>query len=554
MKILIIPSATLINDDLKQQFGNIPTVLTPINGETILEKLYNQYKDYMDYILVVGKEKSSQIDYLIKSKKLDIKLVEIDEVKDLGYSVLKALDFIKEEVNIEAIENIVINLGDTIVEDIDINTLDDVVLYSKIEDTARWTIFEHDGKKIIKILDKQYVSDEDKKHNAFIGVYSFTDIIKLYECLKKAVNTNDNLKNSFYEMILKYGLENSINILFTDRWLDLGHFDKYISSKKDIQARYFNSIKIDKKRGILKKTSIDTKKFQNEILWYLKLPRNLQYMTPRIIDYSLAYDEMSVTMEYYGYPTISELFVFGDLELSEWKKIFESIFMVIKDMSNYSVKDNEINSSLDTMYLGKTIERLQLLKKDNNFKLFFDNEIYINGEKYKGISYYLNRLPELIENYRVRDISSFNIIHGDLCFANILYDLQTGLVRLIDPRGTFGNYDIYGDTRYDLAKLSHSVNGKYDYIIHDLFDLNVNNNHVNYSLNIDESKKDIEKLFEKLIHQYGYDYKQIRLIEGTLFLSMIPLHKDNINRQYAMMATGIKILEELIRALEGDRQ
>ena len=70
------------------------------------------------------------------------------------------------------------------------------------------------------------------------------------------------------------------------------------------------------------------------------------------------------------------------------------------------------------------------------------------------------------------DVEEFSIIHGDLCFANIMVDENYSFIKVIDPRGKFGNFDVYGDFRYELAKLFHSVDGKYDFIIKDLFKIN----------------------------------------------------------------------------------
>ena len=49
-----------------------------------------------------------------------------------------------------------------------------------------------------------------------------------------------------------------------------------------------------------------------------------------------------------------------------------------------------------------------------------------------------------------------------------MVDDNFSFIKVIDPRGKFGTYDIYGDFRYELAKLFHSVDGKYDFIIKDL--------------------------------------------------------------------------------------
>ena len=62
-------------------------------------------------------------------------------------------------------------------------------------------------------------------------------------------------------------------------------------------------------------------------------------------------------------------------------------------------------------------------------------------------------------------------MHGDFCFSNILFDLGHQIVRVIDPRGRFGQKGIYSDPRYDMAKLRHSIGGLYDFIVADLFDV-----------------------------------------------------------------------------------
>lgn len=102
---------------------------------------------------------------------------------------------------------------------------------------------------------------------------------------------------------------------------DIGHEDKYYNSKLEVRAREFNHITIDKNRGILKKTSDDKDKFIGEIKWYLKLPADVEYVRPRIFDYSTSYVNPYVSMEYYAYHTVHELFLYGDLTLQQWVDI-----------------------------------------------------------------------------------------------------------------------------------------------------------------------------------------------------------------------------------------
>ena len=42
------------------------------------------------------------------------------------------------------------------------------------------------------------------------------------------------------------------------------------------------------------------------------------------------------------------------------------------------------------------------------------------------------------------------------------------------------------------------------------------------------------------------ELKNIEIIESLLFLSMIPLHSENSNHQFAMLATGLMIMSRWI--------
>lgn len=543
MKILLIPSAKVVNDELKEKFGIIPNVMVPLNGKTILDNLYEKYVKRFDHIIVLVKEKSDIIEQYITIKNMKIKLVKVDKIINLGYTIKCGFDFIKNNLEFENIEEIVINLGDTLVDDVDISELNNSILYSNVDEASRWTTFEYYNCKIINLYDKIERNMSDCP--GFVGVFGISNIHGFYNSLQKSVNSTTS--ESFYDAIIDYNNNNDFYFIKTDGWLDVGHADKYLKSKREVKARYFNTIDIDKDRGIVTKRSDDKNKFYYEILWYLKLPLQIQYLAPRIFNYSLDYNDMYVSMEYYGYNTLNELFVYGDLNNQLWEKIFSSIFFTIEDMSKYkfSLNKEQVTKSISEMYVNKTINRLSKLKSDDKFNIFFSSNIEINGHTFFGIDYYSSKLNSLMEKYDIYNIDSFNIIHGDFCFSNILYDTNADLIRLIDPRGKFGEYDIYGDIRYDLAKISHSVMGKYDFIINDLFSIKVDGNKLNYKVNHSNNLYNIEKIFLKYVNEYGYDINQIKLIEACLFLSMIPLHKDKPNRQYAMLATGIQIIDSL---------
>ena len=190
------------------------------------------------------------------------------------------------------------------------------------------------------------------------------------------------------------------------------------------------------------------------------------------------------------------------------------------------------------------------MKKDDRFTNFFYSSISVNGKEYKSLNKVLDILNEKIPEM-LYDVKNFNIIHGDLCFTNMMLDNNFSFIKVIDPRGKFGSYDIYGDSRYELAKLFHSVDGKYDYIIKDLFDLTYENGEINYSIQDKDREFDLYPVFRKVFKdEIGKDLKKIELIEALLFLSMIPLHCESFEHQLVMLGTGLEILNRIVNVEE----
>ena len=205
------------------------------------------------------------------------------------------------------------------------------------------------------------------------------------------------------------------------------------------------------------------------------------------------------------------------------------------------------------MYLTKTIQRFDMLKKDARFKAFFQSSILMNGIKYLSLDEIVKKLIIVIPEM-LYDVKEFNIIHGDLCFANMMIDNNFSFVKVIDPRGKFGTYDIYGDIRYELAKLFHSVDGKYDYIIKDLFDLDNKDGNIFFSIQDKDRDFDLYQVFIDVFKdEIGDSLKKIELIEALLFLSMIPLHGESFEHQLVMLGTGLKILDRVVNIKVEDK-
>lgn len=552
MKALLIPSALLVPSDMRNKFGELPTALFPLGNKTMIERLYDKYKDIVDVIYIVVKRKQLLINDYINSKKLPIRIIELDVLRDLGYTIQYGMEFILGQEPL--IDYIYVNFADFLLDEhVPINN-HNFFYYASGMSTDEWTYFKDNNGIITDILDKCPLSENHQIFNfsgIFVGLFGFTNPHYFLELLKQYSNVHSDM-DTFYQAIFTYSQEYPFTILHSQNWFDVGHSDNYSKATTSVAARSFNSIEIDEQRGILKKRSENKEKLVNEIRWYLRIPNKLQYLLPRVYDYSLDLTDPYVSMEYYGYHTLHESLVFGDLPLVKWQAIFQKLLFAINDMGKFTVTGERIQfeAALRDIYLQKTFDRLDMMRNEPDFHSFFENTITINGTEYRSLNEYIKMLPQLIEKLVVDTfIGQFNIIHGDLCFAIILIEDTYDFIRVIDPRGKFGTFDIYGDARYELAKLMHTLEGKYDFIIEDMFDIDVIDNIIEY--HVHKQIYNITNVFLDVFRESIDNIQAVRLIEATLFLSMIPLHSDYKQRQFAMLATGVMLLEQVIREIEG---
>lgn len=546
MNTLLILSAKNISNEMSDSFGSIPSVLIPYKGKPLLEHIYIDNYDTYDNIIVVAKENAHKIEEYVSNNKIlsNIEIIILNELKDIGFTLLKAL----ETIDIKNIKNLTINFGDTYYNS-NLSSLmnSNSIVYFKSQSDYKWDYIRQIENGIIKVYSKENFSDE--KENIIIGIFNFTNVPELYKLLCNIISTNEYKKDTFYESIELYSYFEKFTLVNSENnWIDLGHHKDFFSTYKDVEARAFNKIYIDRDKGILKKYSTDKEKFINEIMWYSKIPNELQYITPRIFDSNTSYDNPYIEMEYYSYPTLHDAYVYGDLDLYSWNKIFNKLLNLNSEMTNYKldIPNTKIKSSLKNMYIDKTSQRLNKIKYNNKFNLFFKDKVLINNFEYSGLNFILNKLESIVNNNILVDFEQFNIIHGDYFFANILYDTRNEIVRLIDPRGDFGGYGIYGDNSYELAKLMHSINGCYDLIIEDIFDINIQDDSISYRILINEKQKKIRDMFFKILIERNYKVKKIELIEALLFLSMVPLHYDNYERQLVMLCVGIEKINKFL--------
>ncbi|MGB1295830.1 MAG: hypothetical protein ACPG6V_10140, partial [Flavobacteriales bacterium] len=234
----------------------------------------------------------------------------------------------------------------------------------------------------------------------------------------------------------------------------------------------------------------------------------------------------------------------GNLSIDRWKHILQQITSIINNFFLFQKEDapENIVKSKTNMYLDKTVDRFNLFIEQN---IINPNEkLIINNKTYPSAYSILDDIKEAIRTSDIINDDKLCLIHGDLCFPNTLYDNINDEFKIIDPRGKFGNHIMYGDHLYEWAKIAHSVDGLYDFIIADKYNIVVNNNTISYNLHTHSIHSQIKDYFLNDIVDIKHRDKII-LIQSLLFFSMLPLHSNNTNRQFIMLARTVELFYNL---------
>ena len=306
------------------------------------------------------------------------------------------------------------------------------------------------------------------------------------------------------------------------------------------KPRQFNSIKIAK--GKVEKSSINSEKIAQEYNWYKRVPLLMCKYIPEV--YQELYDGPTSRyfMQHIKDENVATAYLSGKWELNEWEAFFNAINEYLLESKLF--KTNFYSSSFIDIYSSKTKERLLLLSNSSRYwqELLSAEKININDETYHNFSYFEEQVnKDIVE--KLINPENIAFLHGDLCLSNIFFNTEEERLTVIDPRGKWGDYDIYGDINYDLAKLSHSILYGYEFITNDKFNLSEENVfEFSMSLPFREYHKNVQEIFLRSLINNRWE---INLITALLFLSMIPLHNEDIKRQKAMYLTSILILNKL---------
>ena len=541
--VVLVPSAKFVDTSLSPRFGEINSCLVPLGGMPLLSLNYLVHWRRAKAIYVLVEEGIEQVNHLVQHLGPNINTVDVTGTSSLSETIYRGLAKVEEDRLLD--HRLVVNYGDTYLDDCDIlQHLDakNIAFTSSVMDSSRWAIINLSGNGLDIIEKKKGLQNIDlyAPFDALIGFFVFQSgqILKQYLTPKLSTQISDL---NFYQSLSAMHADSMLFTINTDKWLDIGHADEYDAARTRIAPRFFNQVSIDHRRGTVTKHSDDISTLSREIEWYQNLPEEIKYVAPRFF-YSQLLPRPSYTIEYVPYETMHELFVYGNHSPASWSNMLENMFLLLEEMHSFTkiVSPELYASAIQKMYVNKSITRLKKYLKNAAFDV--DKSIEINGTQYLSISEILDIITSLP---LISKESHFSVIHGDLCFSNILYNHSTNTIRLIDPRGEFGSISgVWGDKYYDYAKLSHSAVGHYDLIIADRFSVARDGNAIHLTLEATTTHELTGKFYLERLYASCIDVKWVRTIEGLLFLSMLPLHSDQPKRQLAMFANGVRLLSK----------
>ena len=309
---------------------------------------------------------------------------------------------------------------------------------------------------------------------------------------------------------------------------EFGLLEEY-QKLEQAKCRPFNRITI--KGDKLIKEAVDTQGetlAKRENAWYEKAKQLDIPILPKI------YSTFPLEMEFIKGENIYE----GDFDRLEKRHILETLVTALQRLHKAETIPAD-SFSIKEAYYSKTINRLAMIEDLVPFAR--EKEIVINGKRCRNVYYHKRELEKKLEQL---SCDTFAFIHGDCTFSNMMVR-DNGEPVLIDPRGYFGYTELFGDVRYDWAKMYYSIVGNYDRFNLKKFRLDIGETpEKGVELAIESNHwEDMEGDFFELT---GADKYEIKLLHAVIWLSLTTYAWEDYDSICGAFYNGLYYLEDVL--------
>lgn len=518
--MIIVNSGAYVIREFQSEFGKIPPSLLPIGNFKLIEHQLACLKRFLSdsEMIILSLPESYRLTPSEKKllQRLGGTVVPVPDDLTLAESVLFVLNTMGESG-----DSITLLHGDTLIDDLPEGN--DIIGVSTTADDYPWEV-EHVG------------TDGDL---VWCGFFRFASARGL-------INALATCRHDFVLAVRSYAENRPMTLHHIEHWHDLGHVNTYFRSRACFTTqRVFNTLNIND--GIVVKSGMPATKIQAEAAWFAGLPGILKKYTPQLIEQGRLSDGKEFySLEYLPLMPLNELYVHGKNSALFWKQIFTLIAGFMSAGGGVSIPETvrqEIGRDSRKLYAEKTWSRLALYAEQSGLDLD------------QPVKYERRILPAIRQITAICCEKSLalpvycGVMHGDLCLSNILFDSRGDLIKVIDPRGIneAGDNALFGDQKYDLAKLAHSVIGLYDFIIAGEYQLSGNFcEGICISFDIDQRIASIQTRFLGSSFLPAMQIADVLPVVVLLFLSMLPLHQDRPDRQQAMLANALRLYSHYV--------
>jgi hypothetical protein len=522
---LLITSGTYIGDEMQSEFGRIPPAFLPVGSKYLiqhqLQNIGQRTRIYLslptDFILSVVEQQ-----VLDKSA---VCILRVDPEISLGFSVFQSILDIDTENTLEILH------GDTLCKLTEVSN-QNIVSIGHPSGNYKWGIVETSRGHVDRIYDGVDSDFLTESTTILSGYFCFSESKRLVRCLAQ-----NNF--SFTLAVNQYSQEMPVLVSRDLETLDLGHPKTFFASRKQLaSARSFNFLSIGDHCVTKRGAPGQQDKLEAEANWFRNLPSELQPFSARLIEVNGDPQIGHYSTLYSNFPTLSDLYLARTSPLL-WGKVLDSCQSFLNIASEH--RHTNITSPIHWLVIDKLRERI------GGYPEFLPNDetiLTINNTKIGTLKEIVVKLENIVNSARPREA---NLMHGDFCFSNILYDTRSDRILLIDPRGIVnGKQTLFGDIRYDISKLGHSIVGRYDQIVGgQLIAKQPKFGSFVFSVPPNEQSDWLEVQFFKLCAGgVPFDDEVVSAATVSLFLSMIPLHSDSPVRQTTFFANALRLYQK----------
>lgn len=309
---------------------------------------------------------------------------------------------------------------------------------------------------------------------------------------------------------------------------EFGLLDEY-EKLVEIKTRPFNRIRIVGDMCIKEPTDAQGERLASrERVWYEKAKKLYINNIPKI------YGTSPLRMECIAGKNIYE----GNFSYDEKREILKKIVYMLKDL-HCAETVPEDSFSIKEAYFNKTMARLS--KIEDLVPFARERSIRVNGRECRNVFFFRDELERRLEQLRC---GRFSFIHGDCTFSNLMLR-ENGNPVMIDPRGYFGFTELYGDERYDWAKLYYSIVGNYDRFNLKKFNLDIGSD-ADRGIRLSVESNGWEDMEEDFFLLTGADRQEIKLLHAVIWLSLTTYAWQDYDSVCGAFYNGIYYLEEIL--------